>query len=120
MRQTIGLLIATISFISFIFFIRLFVDEIQAINGHKEIITNSVDLSITESIKPLTIVDQNGTIYSEEYVEWRKPLAFGNIPTIVKQIFFICYKVSRLLIYLALNSQKDTAAAAATFSESTP
>ena len=89
MRQTIGLLIATISLISFIFFIRLFMDEIQAINGHKEIITHSVDLSIIESNKPLTIVDRNGTIYSEEYVEWRKPIAFKDIPTIVKQIFLL-------------------------------
>ncbi len=89
MRQIIGLLIATISFISFIFFSRLIINEIQAINGHKEIITNSVNLTTIESIKPLTIVDRNGTIYSEEYVEWRKPLAFENIPTIVKQIFLL-------------------------------
>lgn len=89
MRQTIGLLIATLSLISFIFFIRLTMDEMQAINGHKEIITNSVDLSMIESIKPLTIVDRNGTIYSEEYVEWRKPISFENIPTIVKQIFLL-------------------------------
>ena len=89
MRQTIGLLIVTISFISFIFFSRSILLEVQAINEHKEVIINSVDLSTVETIKPLTLVDRNGHIYSEEYVEWRKPIAFEKIPTIVKQIFLL-------------------------------
>ena len=89
MRQTIGLLIAIVSLFGFIFFSRLILIEIQAIQVHNKVITDSVDLSTVESIKPLTIVDRNGNIYSEEYVEWRKPIAFENIPSIVKELFLL-------------------------------
>ena len=118
MRQTIGLLIATISFISLIFFSRLISDEVQAINEQKEVITNSVELTTVESIKPLTLVDRNGTIYSEEYVEWRKPIAFENIPTIVKQLFLmsedehfyshIGFDVSAITRAIVVNSNKSS------------
>ena len=89
MRQTIGLLIAIVSLFGFIFFSRLILIEIQAIQVHNKVITDSVDLSTVESIKPLTIVDRNGNIYSEEYVEWRKPIAFENIPSVVKELFLL-------------------------------
>ena len=89
MRQTIGLLIAIIGLFGFIFFSRLILIEVQAIEVHNKVITDSVDLSTVESIKPLTIVDRNGNIFSEEYVEWRKPIAFENIPSIVKELFLL-------------------------------
>ena len=118
MRQTIGLLIATISLISFIFLSRLILMEVQSTNVHKEVITNSVELTTVESIKPLTIVDRNGNVYSEEYVEWRKPIAFKDIPTIVKQIFLmsedehfythIGFDVSAITRALIANSQESS------------
>ena len=118
MRQTIGLLITIISFFSLLYFSRLIVSEVQGINSHKEIITNSVELSTVESIKPLTLVDRNGNIFSEEYVEWRKPIAFENIPTIVKQIFLmsedehfyshIGFDVSAITRALVANSQESS------------
>ncbi len=118
MRQTFGFLIAIISFFSFIFFTSLIMTEIRTINERKEIITNSVELSTVESIKPLTLVDRNGTIYSEEYVEWRKPISFENIPTIIKQIFLfsedehfyshIGFDVSAITRALVANSKETS------------
>ncbi len=71
-----------------------------------------------ESIKPLTIVDRNGNVYSEEYIEWRKPIAFKDIPSIVKQIFLmsedehfythIGFDVSAITRALIANSQESS------------
>ena len=87
MKQAIGVLIVLASLIALVFFTRLIYVEVEASKAHKEIITQGVELNTEESIKPLTLVDRNGSIYSEEYVEWRQPIAFDEVPNVVKQIY---------------------------------
>lgn len=36
---------------------------------------------------PVTLLDSEGTLFSEEYVEWREPLNYDEFPQIVKDIF---------------------------------
>lgn len=36
---------------------------------------------------PVTLIDQDGQTFSEEYVEWRQPLTLQEIPQIAQEIF---------------------------------
>lgn len=87
MKQAIGVSIVIASLFALVFFTRLIYVEVEASKSHKEIITHGVELNTEQSIMPLTLVDRNGDVYSEEYVEWRQPIAFNDVPNVVKQIF---------------------------------
>ncbi|WP_042476001.1 transglycosylase domain-containing protein [Bacillus ndiopicus] len=61
--------------------------EIEAARTFENQMKQSIELPNIISELPVTLLDQNNNVYSEEYVEWRKPLPFENIPQIVKDIF---------------------------------
>ncbi|WP_332648967.1 transglycosylase domain-containing protein [Lysinibacillus sp. 54212] len=54
---------------------------------HETKIESAIQLPEVQSQLPVTLIDGNGHVFSEEYVEWREPLSYENIPEMVKQIF---------------------------------
>ena len=50
-------------------------------------ISNSIDTSSPVANMPVAMKDHNGNIFSEEYIEWKNPVALSDIPLIVQQLF---------------------------------
>ncbi|MEC1178027.1 transglycosylase domain-containing protein [Metasolibacillus meyeri] len=61
--------------------------EIKAARTFENQMKESIDLPNITSALPITLLDQNNNVYSEEYVEWRQPTSLESIPKIVKDIF---------------------------------
>ncbi|RUL46943.1 MULTISPECIES: transglycosylase domain-containing protein [Lysinibacillus] len=89
MKQVVGFLFIICSF-PFLFFIsREIWNEIAVAKTYEEQIHNEIQLPEMKSQLPVTMVDRNGQIFSEEYVEWRQPLPLKEIPEVVKQLFLL-------------------------------
>jgi len=63
--------------------------EINTAQAHEEQITQAIYLPEVQPQLPVTLKDQNGQTFSEEYVEWRQPLTLQEIPQIAQEIFII-------------------------------
>ncbi len=61
--------------------------EVAAAKAHEEKIEASIHLPQMQAQLPVTLLDSEGTLFSEEYVEWREPLNYDEFPQIVKDIF---------------------------------
>ncbi|MCT6925009.1 transglycosylase domain-containing protein [Metasolibacillus sp.] len=61
--------------------------EIEAARTFENQMQDSIEFPDITSKLPITLVDKNNDVYSEEYVEWRQPTSLENIPQIVKDIF---------------------------------
>lgn len=61
--------------------------ELAVAEHHEAKIEKAIVLPQVQSQLPVTLIDRNGQIFSEEYVEWREPLSIEDIPEIAKQIF---------------------------------
>lgn len=61
--------------------------EVAAAKAHEEKIGASIHLPQMQAQLPVTLLDSEGTLFSEEYVEWREPLNYDEFPQIVKDIF---------------------------------
>ncbi|MED4886661.1 transglycosylase domain-containing protein [Lysinibacillus sp. FSL R7-0073] len=61
--------------------------EINTAQAHEEQITQAIHLPEVQPQLPVTLKDQNGQTFSEEYVEWRQPLTLQEIPQIAQEIF---------------------------------
>lgn len=61
--------------------------EINSAKAHEEQIVDAIHLPEVQSQLPVILIDQNGETFSEEYVEWRQPLALQEIPQIAQEIF---------------------------------
>lgn len=89
LRKIFGFLIIIICFSLFVLFGKSIVTESKKLQETEQQIDEAIQLQPVASNKPLKLVDRYGNIYSEEYVEWRQPITFEKIPSIVKQIFII-------------------------------
>ena len=89
MKQFFGFLIAGLSFFLLVFIVGKVLNEVKAIEHHKEIINNAVHIPTVTNNQPITLLDRNGNIFSEEYVEWRQPLQLKEIPQVAQQIFLL-------------------------------
>lgn len=63
--------------------------ELAVAQQHEEKIDAAIELPKVQVGLPVTLIDRNGQIFSEEYVEWREPLSFEEIPEIAKQIYLL-------------------------------
>lgn len=54
-----------------------------------EMIEQSIELPDIETAMPVSLLDRNGKVFSEEYVEWRTPLALKEIPMIAQQMVLL-------------------------------
>lgn len=61
--------------------------EVAAAKAHEEKIEASIHLPQMQAQLPVTLLDSEGTLFSEEYIEWREPLNYDEFPQIVKDIF---------------------------------
>lgn len=64
-------------------------NEVAKANAREQQIEESIVLPEIESQLPVTLVDANGEIFSEEYVEWSQPMPLNDMPELVKQLFLL-------------------------------
>lgn len=62
-------------------------EELQQTANLHHTIQSSIHLSAPPLNEPVQMVDQNGELFSEEYIEWREPLSLDSIPTFIQQLF---------------------------------
>lgn len=87
MKQIVGYLLIICCVPILLYFGSEIWEEIATSNQQEQLIEQSIDLPEMASQLPFTLVDQNGDVFSEEYVEWTQPLALDAIPKIVKELF---------------------------------
>ncbi|MEG0261178.1 MAG: transglycosylase domain-containing protein [Lysinibacillus sp.] len=61
--------------------------EVNTAQAHEKQIITSIHLPEVKTQLPVTLIDQDGQVFSEEYVEWRQPLTLNEIPLVAQQIF---------------------------------
>lgn len=63
--------------------------EFAILQEQAEQIDSAIHLPEMNIQLPVTLVDRNGNIFSEEYVEWRQPTKLENIPMIARQVYIL-------------------------------
>lgn len=89
MRQVVGYLLI-LSFFPLLFFISSQIqNEYDIAKTYEQHLKEDIELPEVKKQLPFTMVDRNGNIFNEEYVEWRNPIEFDQIPEVIKQIFLL-------------------------------
>ncbi len=93
--------------------------EIQTALAHEEQIAHAIHLPEVQTQLPVTLIDQHGQTFSEEYVEWRQPLTLQEIPKIAQEIFIasedvdffehVGFDLSAIIRAVVANSNTNTA-----------
>lgn len=87
MKQIVGYMLI-ICCIPLLFFISKEIwNEIRTAQLHEQQIEEAIVLPEVTTPLPFILKDENGQIYSEEYVEWREPMPLSAIPEMVKNLF---------------------------------
>lgn len=89
MRQVIGYTFIICSTILLLFLVWGIHNEVTVAEEHATQIENNIDLPEVSSQLPVTMLDGNGNVFSEEYVEWRQPLKLQEIPEVAKKVFLL-------------------------------
>ena len=86
MRKFLGILLTAVAafFIAYIF--KLLFVEWEVAQARVTQIESSIELKEVASSLPVKLLDENDAVFSEEYVEWRQPLALENIPLVAQQL----------------------------------
>lgn len=87
MKQTFGYFLILCSILLLLLVGNEVWNEVEAAKAHEKKIEASIHLPQIQAQLPVTLVDGSGEVFSEEYVEWREPLAYNQFPQIVKDIF---------------------------------
>ena len=87
MKQNIGFIIICLATPILFIVLNAITDELGNMDSFKHRLSDSVELSSPEAPLPIAMKDRNGTIFAEEYVEWREPLPLTSIPIFVRQLF---------------------------------
>lgn len=66
-----------------------FWNEVSSAQAHQQQFKEQIQLPEVEIQLPVIMVDRNGNLFSEEYVEWRSPVHLEEIPEVVKNIFIL-------------------------------
>lgn len=61
--------------------------EVTSTDLFNEQILDSIELRSPSIDLPIVMKDRHGTIFSEEYIEWREPLLLSEIPVFARQLF---------------------------------
>lgn len=87
MKQIVGFMLI-ICCIPLLFFISKEIwNELRVTQVHEQQIEQKIELSEITAPLPVILKDENGQIYSEEYVEWRQPMPLSDIPEMIKNLF---------------------------------
>lgn len=89
MKQIVGYLLIIFSFPLLLLLGNKIWDEILVAQAQEEKIQSQIKLPEIKSQLPVTMLDRNGNVFSEEYVEWREPTTLKEIPEIIKQIYLL-------------------------------
>ncbi|CAM5542832.1 peptidoglycan glycosyltransferase OS=Lysinibacillus sphaericus OX=1421 GN=LS41612_05470 PE=4 SV=1 [Lysinibacillus sphaericus] len=93
--------------------------ELSTAQAHEQQIQKKIEVPEVQVQLPVTLVDQNGQTFSEEYVEWRQPLTLQEIPQIAQEIFIasedadfynhVGFDLSAILRAVVANSNTNSA-----------
>ncbi|TQR09847.1 transglycosylase domain-containing protein [Psychrobacillus soli] len=87
MRQAIGFIIILLCF-PFIWFLYSFIHtEILVASSYKDNLATSIQLSSPPISSPIVLLDEDGQVFTEDYIEWRDPLPLEYIPLFVQELF---------------------------------
>lgn len=87
MRQFIGISTIVLALPIMIFLYTQIGSEIHAATQFQTQVKGSIQLTEPSFSSPVAMKDRNGKIFSEEYVEWRKPLDYEDIPFFLQELF---------------------------------
>lgn len=89
MKQSVGFLLIFCCFPLLIFLGSKISEEYSVAKAREQQLEEKIQLPIVENQHPITMVDRNGNIFNEEYIEWRQPLKLEDIPEVIKQIYLV-------------------------------
>jgi len=64
-------------------------EEVDQAKTQQQQIEEQVQLPETQTQLPVRMLDRNGSLFNEDYVEWRVPTPLNEMPEIVKQLFIL-------------------------------
>lgn len=115
MRQIAGFFLILCCFPTLLLFSNNILAEITTTKDYVETIQHNIQPPEKINSLPVTMVDRNGNVFSEEYVEWRQPVQLEDVPEIIKQIYLLSedkefythigFNVSALTRAIVANSQ---------------
>lgn len=93
-------------------------EEVSVAQAYQQHIQEKIELPEVTRQLPVKMVDQDGNLFSEEYVEWRQPVPIEDIPDIVKQIFILSedqdfyqhigFDVSAIMRAVVVNAEENS------------
>lgn len=89
MKQLVGLSFIICSILILLLLGNSVWNELEIITIHEKQLTEDIQLPVIENSLPAKMFDQNGVVFNEEYVEWREPIEFEDVPEIIKQIYIL-------------------------------
>lgn len=89
MRQSIGFILIFIMLPTLVFLYTKIGSEVQDVSQLKRVVNSSIQLTEPSFSSPVTMVDQDGKMFSEEYIEWRQPLPIQEIPLLAQELFIL-------------------------------
>lgn len=117
LRQTIGFFMIILMIPLLILIQGEIVAEVNEASTFNEQLKDSIELTSPVHDKPVTMKDQNGDIFAEEYIEWRSPLSLSEIPLFAQQIFLASednefythrgYNIAAIVRAFVVNSKTD-------------
>lgn len=89
MRQVAGYLFIICCFPLLYIFGEKIWEEVSVAQAYQQHIQEEIELPEVKRQLPVRMLDQNGDLFNEDYVEWRNPVSLDEVPEIVKQIFIL-------------------------------
>ncbi|QCR33349.1 transglycosylase domain-containing protein [Lysinibacillus sp. SGAir0095] len=115
MRQIIGFLLILCCFPLLLLFGNAILAEFNSAKEYEEAIQHNIQPPEQVNPLPVTMLDRNGNVFSEEYVEWRQQIQLEDVPEIIKQVYLLSedkefythigFNVSALARAVVVNSQ---------------
>lgn len=87
MKKVLGILLILISIPILNVVHGEIVSELAITNSFNDQLSQTIELKPTAHDVPISIEDRDGTVFAEEYVEWRSPLPLAEIPVFVQNLF---------------------------------
>ena len=89
MRQTVGFLLILCCFPILLFFSNHIISEFTSAKEYEDTIQQNIQPPQLENSLPITMLDRNGKVFNEEYVEWRQQIQLEDVPEVIKQIYLL-------------------------------
>ena len=89
MKQVLGFLVIVACFPLLMKLATEVKSEMVVANDYEQTIEKAIVLPQVENKQPLQMVDRNGQLFNEEYVEWTQPLDLQDVPLVMQQLFIL-------------------------------